>query len=213
MSTWTSRGSVSALFLAAAMFLVACVAPAPSAAPSAGSSAGGSGPRSLALQGGTITAAAPAGYCIEPKASHDEGDGAVVLIGRCSGASSAPPALIALSIGGPGSSAVLQSGAKALSDYFLTPAGRAALARDGRASSVTIRKTAVADGALILRVEDRSVGAYWRAVLGLNGRLVTLSVTTPDTGPDTPPLDEAEGRRILDRAIAAMRRANGGGPG
>ncbi len=219
MSTWTSRGGVPALLraglvLAVGLGLAACVAPGPSP----GTAAAGSGPRSLALQGGAITAAAPPGYCIEPKASHDEGDSAVVLMGRCSGASSAAPALIAVSIGAPGSSAVLQSGAQALSDYFLSPAGRAALARDGRAASVTIRKTAIADGALILRVEDRGVGPYWRAILGLKGRLVTLSVSAPDTaagtaaetGPAGAPLDEATGRRILDRAVLAMRRANSG---
>lgn len=208
MSTWTSRIGRPALALSAALLLAACVT-GPGPGPVTGGTSGDSGPRSLALQGGSITAAAPAGYCIEPVANHDEGAGAVVLMGRCSGASQAPPALIAVSIGGPGSSVVLQSGARALSDYFLTPAGRAALARDGRASSVAIRKTAIADGALVLRVEDRAVGAYWRAILGLRGRLVTLSVTAPEAST----LDEAEGRRLLDRAIAAMRRANAGGAG
>lgn len=217
MSTWTSRGRAAALLLAAGLVLAACVLPAPPAGTdAAGKDAAGTGaapgPRSLALQGGSFTAAAPQGYCIEPGASHDEGDSAVVLMGRCSGASSAAPALIALSIGAPGSSAVLQSGAQALSDYFLSPAGRAALARDGRASSVTIRKTAIADGVLILRVEDRSIGPYWRAVLGLKTRLVTLSVSAPEAGsaPEGPALDEATGRRILDRAVAALRRANTG---
>jgi hypothetical protein len=50
-------------------------------------------------------------------------------------------------------------------------------------------QTSVAEGALMLRVADRSVGEYWRAVLGLKGRLVTISVTAPD--PET-------GRRLLE---------------
>lgn len=154
--------------------------------------------------GDSIQVAPPAGYCIDRRASHDNGQTAVVLIGKCADGSAAVPALVSASIGPPGSSAVIRSGAKALSDYFMSPAGRAALARDGRAGSVVIRKTAVADGVLVLRVADRNLGEYWRAVMGVKGRLVTLSVTAPPGRP----LDEAAGRKILDQQVAAMRRAN-----
>lgn len=160
--------------------------------------------RSAGFLGDSIQVAPPAGYCIDRRASHDNGQTAVVLIGKCADGSAAVPALVSASIGPPGSSAVIRSGAKALSDYFMSPAGRAALARDGRAGSVVIRKTAVADGVLVLRVADRNLGEYWRAVMGVKGRLVTLSVTAPPGRP----LDEAAGRKILDQQVAAMRRAN-----
>lgn len=181
-------GRIGAAALVLMLGLQACVAP-------------GGGGGTVAMFGGEMKAAAPAGYCIEPTASSAQGDSAVVLMGRCGGAEGVAPALITVSIGGPGSSAVLKTGAKALSDYFLSAAGRAALARDGRAGSVKVVQTSVADGALMLRVADRTVGDYWRAILGLKGRLVTISVTAPD--PET-------GRTLLEAAMAAMRRANPG---
>lgn len=178
--------------------LAACVAP---------SGPGVSGkPTTLSLLKGEILATAPRGYCADKASSHDNGNSAVILMGRCPG-SAADPALISVAVGAPGSSAVLKSGAKALSDYFLSPPGRAALARDGRPGSVRVAKTLLSEGALVLRVEDRNAGAYWRAVLGLKGRLVSVSVMAPEGAV----LSEAAGRQILDATIAAMQRANQGG--
>lgn len=198
-----AAGRMGAALLAACLALGGCVAPGGGTGAGSGSGSGaGSGTGIVAMFGGAMKAAAPAGYCIEPSASTASGEGAVVLMGRCAGAAATvAPALITVSLGGPGSSVVLQSGARALSDYFLSPAGRAALARDGRAGSVRVLQTSVAEGALMLRVADRTVGDYWRAILGLKGRLVTISVTAPD--PDA-------GRRLLEAAMAAMRRANPG---
>lgn len=191
MADGAVRQGIAAL-MAALVLLAGCVAP--------GTSGGGK----MALFGGEIAVVTPAGYCVDTGASGAQDGSAVVLMGRCSGETAAAPALITMSLGGPGSSAVLKTGAKALSDYFLSPAGRAALARDGKARSVRVIQTSVAEGALMLRVADRSVGEYWRAVLGLKGRLVTISVTAPD--PET-------GRRLLEATMAAMRRANPGGAG
>lgn len=192
MSIWISRA-------AALLALAACV-------PVTGT---GSLPRSAAFIGGSFTAAAPSGYCIDTAASHDAGDGAVVLIGRCADGSAALAALITLSVGGQGSSAALTPGAKALTDYFRSDAGRAALARDGRASSVRVLMATVADGALVLKVDDRNAGQYWRAILGVRGRLVTISVSAPGGGA----LPEPGGRALLDRAMAQVRAANAGAAG
>jgi hypothetical protein len=60
------------------------------------------------------------------------------------------------------------------------------------------------EDAFLLHVRDRAVGDYWRAILGLRGRLVTLSVS----GPEGKPLEAAKGRGLLDAAVAALRRAN-----
>lgn len=162
--------------------------------------------RPVSVLQGAFLAAPPRGYCVRPKASTQSAQSAVVLMGRCESAEASAPALISVSVGDAGSSAVLKKGVKALSDYFLSPQGRAAMARDGKASSLRVRKTILADGVLILRVEDRSVGAYWRAVLGLKGRLVTVSVLGPEGGT----IPEAEGRRLLDQAVAALEKNNRG---
>lgn len=177
--------------------LVACVAPA-------GQGVSGK-PARLSLMKGEILATAPRGYCADTASSHDNGSTAVVLMGRCPGSGS-DPALISVAVGAPGSSAVLKSGAKALSDYFISPPGRAALSRDGRPGSVRVSKTLLSQGALVLRVEDRNAGAYWRAVLGLKGRLLSISVMAPEGAA----LSEAAGRQILDATIASMQNANHG---
>lgn len=181
------RGALGRAAFALAVLVAGCVSP------------GGGGSSRVALFQGDMIAQPPAGYCVDQGASAAQGGGAVVLMGRCSGDTAAVPALITLSVGEPGSSAVLQSGAKALSDYFRSPAGRAALARDGKAGSVRVQQTSVVDGALVLRVVDRAVGDYWRVIFGLRGRLVTISVRADDP---------AQGRRIVDLAMAAMRQAN-----
>ncbi len=183
------RAAFGRAAFALAMLAAGCVSPG----------GGGGGAGRVALFQGEMVARPPAGYCVDREASAAQGGGAVVLMGRCSGKTAAVPALIALSVGEPGSSAVLRTGAKALSDYFRSPAGRAALARDGKAASVRVQQTSIAEGALLLRVVDQAVGDYWRVVFGLKGRLVTISVRAEDP---------AQGRRIVDLALAAMRQAN-----
>ncbi len=180
--------------------LAACVAPQGGGSPAAAASA-----RRVPVQDGAIVATVPAGFCFDSAASHDDPSGAVMVAGRCTaGTDGAGPAVISVSVGAEGSSDVLKSGARALSEWFTSPAGRAALARDGRASSVRVARTAVSDGAFVLLVSDRKAGTYWRAVLGLRGRLVSVSVQAPAGAA----LDEAEGRQILDRTVAALRGAN-----
>ncbi|MDQ2066885.1 hypothetical protein Q9295_10905 [Xinfangfangia sp. CPCC 101601] len=177
--------------LVAVLLLAACV------------QGGGSSGVSSVL-GGAAKVAVPAGYCIDPKASQGGGDAALIIAGRCASDRPVPPAVLTISFGTEGSSSVLQSGARALSEWARSPAGRAALARDGRASSVAVRETLVWDGAFLMRLEDRRSGGYWRGAFGVKGRLVMISVTPPGQGG----LQPAEGRGILERAITVLRRVN-----
>ena len=158
----------------------------------------------VALLDGAITVAAPRGYCVDPAATREQGDTAVVLMGRCKFAPAVAPALLTMSIGPAASSGAMAAGGAALTEYFTSPAGRAALSRSGRAQDVTVIEARMADGAYLLRLGDRAVGDYWRAVVGLNGRLVTLSVN----GAQGAPLNPEAGRALLDAALAALRRAN-----
>lgn len=165
----------------------------------------GTAPQRLPVANGAVVAAVPAGYCLDAAASHDAADQAVLVAGRCqAGSGGQDPAVIAISVGTEGSASALQAGARAMADWFASPAGLAALARDGRAGSVHLAEVLVADGALLLRVVDRSVGPYWRGVFSLRGRLVSVSVAPP-AGGTLPP---ESGRKLLDRAIAALRQAN-----
>ncbi|MBP9184733.1 MAG: hypothetical protein KBF78_16475 [Fuscovulum sp.] len=190
MSTWINRASLT-LVLA----LAACVAP------------GGSGsPPKVAVLDGAVTLALPASYCFDPASVHEERGGAVAIGGRCRAEGPVPAAAITISLGAEGSSAALKPGARALTDWARSPAGRAALSRDGNPRSVRIRETLVSDGAFLIRLDDRAIGGYWRAALPLKGRLVMVSVTPPEGGPLSP----EDGRRIAEGVVAALRRANAG---
>ncbi|WP_143710430.1 cation transport ATPase [Tabrizicola sp. TH137] len=182
-----------AVLLAAGLFLAGCVTT-------------GGGLRSVALLDGALIAAAPAGYCLAPGAGRRSGDGAVVLMGRCSAASTAEPAVLTLSVGPAGSAGAMTAGGAGLAAYFTSAEGRAALSREGRAGDVVVLEAVGSGEAFLLHVRDRAVGDYWRAVTGIRGRLVTVSASRPDGEA----LAEGKGRALVEAAVAALRRANAG---
>lgn len=189
MSTWISK----ALCLTALVALSGC-----QLEPGFGAA------RSASVLNGAIQIGVPSGYCIDGGASREARDGAVILMGRCTDEVKAIPALLSVSIGQGGSAGVMTAGGPALAAYFGSPQGRATLSRDGRASDIRVVEALGAGDAFLLHLKDRSIGEYWRAVIGMKGRLVTISATgTPDL-----PLDPTDGRKVLDTALAAMRRAN-----
>lgn len=188
MSTWTSS-------LALILLLAACV-------PIGGGLSGAS--RSAPILDGAMNVGVPRGYCVDPAASQTTDDNAVMIVGRCSDAGDVPPAAITATVGAAGSAAVLAAGAPALSQYFASDEGRAALSREGDSAAVSIQEVLSGDNVILLHLTDRAVGEYWRAVMGVRGRLVTLAVTAPEGQP----LTADQGRALLDQAISAMRAAN-----
>lgn len=176
-----------------AVVLAGCVA--------AGGLGGGS---SQPVLQGAMRMAPPAGYCIDPASLRDADDRAVALMGRCSAQSPAHPAVLSLSIGPAASAGVMAGGGAELAGFFTSAEGRARLAPSGKAEDIRVIEALSVDDAFLMRVEDRGAPSYWRAVLGLRGRLVTLSVQG-SPGAVLPPED---GRAIIEKALAAMRRAN-----
>jgi hypothetical protein len=165
---------------------------------------GGGGMQRLSLLGGAFTAAAPNGYCIDPQSVRTQADSAIVLMGRCNAALATAPALFTLSVGGAGSDEAIAGGGDALAAFFTSEVGRETLSRDGQADDVAISHASVVDGAFVMRVTDAATGTYWRAIVGLNGRIVTLSVA----GPEGLPLSDTSGRALLTAGIAALNSAN-----
>lgn len=176
---------------ASGLLLAGCVVP-------------GGGIRSVALLDGAVVAAAPAGYCVAPGAGRRGEDSAVVLMGRCSDRSEADPAVVTLSVGAAGSAGAMTAGGAALADFFRSDEGRAMLSREGRAADVRVLEAVGRTDAFFLHVEDRSVGDYWRALTGVRGRLVTVSVA----GPEGQALPPAKGRALVESAVTALRKAN-----
>jgi hypothetical protein len=181
MSTWISR----ALF---ALLLSACVAPTGT-------------PKAAPVLGGALQVGVPAGYCIDRAAGREDGDTAIIVMGKCNEASTALPAVLTTAIGPAASAGVLAGGGQSLATYFTSTAGRAALSRSGRADAVTVLAAKGVGDAFVMRIRDRDAGEYWRGVEPVAGRLVTITV-------DAPGADAAAGEALLTQSLAAMRRAN-----
>lgn len=163
--------------------------------------------RATPILGGQVNLGVPRGYCMDPAASQVAEDSAVMIIGRCSDAGAEAPAAITATVGEAGSAAVLAAGVPALSAYFASDEGRAALSREGVAEAVVVQEIRSSDGVLSLHLTDRALGDYWRAVMAARGRLVTLAVTSPDGQP----LSSDQGKALLDTAVQAMQSANAAG--
>ena len=193
MSTWISKVAAQSFCGAAALLaLAAC------------DLASFGGTTRVALFDGAMTLAAPPGYCIDPAAVQTSGDTVVAVMGRCASTSTVTPGLLTVSVGQPGSAGVMTAGGAALAAFFTSTEGRRVLSRNGRAQDVQVRQAIGRPDAFVMRLTDRAVGDYWRAVTGIGGRLVTISAT----GAEGAPLSPEAGRKLVEAAALALRRAN-----
>jgi hypothetical protein len=185
--------------LCAAIVMCGCVPVA-----TMGSSGGAAPSRSAAVLGGEIKIRPPSGYCVDPAAGQEADDTAVVMAGRCSDTEPVDPAVMTVAIGRAGSAAPLSAGGAALAAYFTSPEGLAALSRSGQVGDARVTKAYSRDAAFLIHVEDRIAGAYWRSVLGIRGRLVTVSVSAPPGQR----LDEASGASLMTAMLTSLARTN-----
>lgn len=149
-------------------------------------SAGKPAAHSIAVARGQITIAGPPGYCIDRRGSQLMGGAAFVLMASCATVSQAA------TVPGPVSPGLLTASVEknpgdapspsALQSFLSSPTGRAAMARDGQAASLTVLEKETRDGALLMRVRDTSANNpeelqadYWRAMFSLNGHLITAT--------------------------------------
>lgn len=174
----------------------------------------------MTVAGGAVTIAGPPGYCIESSATKESEVGAFVLLGSCAAITNSPrlakpdtPALLTASVTSQKGTTV-ENSLDRLKSFFESESGRAALSRNGDARSVQVLETLKADGALYLRIRDESPGAlpglmneYWRGVLDVGDRVVTITVATFRKRP----LDPAQALQTLQqfaRQIRDSTRAN-----
>jgi hypothetical protein len=186
--------------------LAACVPPQ--------GSSGGNQNQSRNLLAHRVSIAVPAGYCIEPASVLEREDTALLLAGRCAGAEERVPAVLTASIGTAGSAQGLDiagNGAD-LAAFFRSERGRAALSRRGRAVDVRVEEALGIEGAFLMRLADFGATRAgpvavesWRAVLPLDGRLVSLTVTGKAGGPV---LGRDAGKALIADFVAATQRAN-----
>ena len=177
----------------------------------------GAASRAVQVAQGSITIAGPPGYCVDPSATRETENGAFVLLGSCASIANsarAPSPDIAGALtasvsveGNGGVAAALDR----LGVFFKSDPGRAALARNGRAVSVTVLSAEISDEVFILKVRDASPNSvsglapdYWRALFDLRGRIVTLSVNAFWDKP----MSDGVGRATLAEFVARVRAEN-----
>ncbi len=218
MSTWTSdrgragiwRGRWLAL-LAACLALSACFESEPLNRAAGRLGLAASGPASVSVLDGVLTVAGPDGYCIDAEATRESEREAFVLLARCRPGRQPSPVLSATVTGhaAPGGAGTVDL--RRLADFLGGSTGRAQLSRRGRAGDVRIEESLVQDEVLWLRIRDAGNPetlhpAYWRAILPLGERVVTLSVMSAQAHP----VGGARELEVLRAFVARMRAANAG---
>lgn len=158
-------------------------------------------PKPLVVLNGGLLVAGPSGYCADAATVRENGDSAVVFLGRCEAENGVRPAVVTVTAGASGSGVAMASGGESLAQFFATDAGRATLSRSGRARDVKIGTALAVKDVFLMRVEDRAEGSYWRGMLALGGRLVSISANGPN-------LPAPEGRALVEKTAVALRRAN-----
>ena len=143
----------------------------------------------VTLQQGEMTLMAPDGFCVDPGSTRDGPEGSFVLWGSCAaigGDAGAPrpaqKALLSATIG-PISEDPVETAFDSYERFFKSRAGRAALARSGKARDVEILAVKHEPRRLLLKIADHSAPitapvdpVYWREIIGLGGHVSALSV-------------------------------------
>ncbi len=166
---------------------------------------------------GRLTLAAPSGFCVDRKTLQDSPEGAFVLWGNCAAIAADPEAprpvhraMLSATIG-PLADHPLDGAFEGFEAFVQSDAGRAALARSGRAEDVQVLAVEPSQSLLLLKISDRSAPdaapvepVYWRAITGLGGHVSALSVL-PLAGSG---MDDATQLALLQAFDASIRAAN-----
>lgn len=167
------------------------------------------GPSEVAVLDRAVMVVGPIGYCVDTEATRESDIEAFVLLVRCRGTLRPAPVLSATVTGLTAPTSEDPGALRRLTRFLSTPAGRAQLSRSGDPSEVTVQEATYANNAIWLLIEDRGNPAsfdptYWRAVLPIAGRIVTLSVLAAREHP----LDSGNGLATLRSFVSRMRGAN-----
>lgn len=160
--------------------------------------------------------APPKGWCIDPKGSRDAATGALVILRGCAGeglfGARAGRGLLMVSVAAKAASFQIEGTEAEVAIFFESEPGHAALSRSGQANTVQVLETLAEPGIVLIRAEDSSPfpggGAapdYWRALFGVGGHLVTLSVLSAANQP----MSRSQGLDLLREFAAQVRSASG----
>ncbi len=137
----------------------------------------------------------PPGFCM------GEGDDGPIRYDPCADAD-VPNAVLTARIGPEGSAEALRDLRQAVG-WISSAEGRIALSTRGVATDVQILELGSRGDALLMLVRDRALPLpFWRILVPLRGRLVTLDVT----GDDMTPI--AAGRTLAEVFLGQARKSN-----
>jgi|GEM_PF-1958337 len=201
MSIWTSKTLITAFLVSG--LVSGCVMP--DAAPGVSqSSTGAQSEMRQSLRIGALRLVGPSGFCPLTSTQQKLAGADFVAFVPCGGDEGA---ILAATIGGKDSAAGLTLKKATLGPYFATDAGLDALRGAGSSDPITVHEVADYQGAVVIRLTRTADGAAvqsWRALLQIDGRLITLSVRPRQDQTVT----GAQGRRLITRFVDAMRGAN-----
>lgn len=175
-------------------------------------------PEQISVSSKEVLIAGPHGFCIDPTQTKDKRKSAFVLLGSCAAISNAAhlpepdvPAILMATVSGETDSAPIALSIDALTRFFKTDAGRAALSRDGKAETVEVIETLSRGGAFYIHARDTSTdtlaGAgdeYWRALFNVKGRIVSVLVV----GLEDFPISKSEGFNTLGAFADRIKTMN-----
>lgn len=167
------------------------------------------GPAAVQVLGRSVTVTGPGGYCVDAEATRESDIEAFVLLVRCRGTLRPSPVLSATVTRHAADDD--PEGLRRLVPFLQTAAGRAQLSRSGDPGRIDVLEATFADGAVWLLIDDddnpRSFDeVYWRAIVPVAGRVVTLSVLAAAEHP----FDRDSGLAILRGFVMRMQAANPG---
>ncbi|MBF9031310.1 hypothetical protein HKCCE3408_12980 [Rhodobacterales bacterium HKCCE3408] len=177
---------------------------------------GGPGDRAV-VTADAVAIEGPAGFCVDPDATRDEGTTAFVLMGNCAALSPSPftrqpanPAVLTATVSARGGTSIAAS-IDELPEFFASTDGRRLLSRAGDPDAVDLIQNFAEGPVFYLKARDRSPGQVpgvrddqWRAYLDVGPRIVALSVLAlRDSG-----LDDAGSLALLRRFVALVQAAN-----
>lgn len=170
-----------------------------------------SGPAQVAVLDGAVTISGPAGYCVDSEATRESDIEAFVLLVRCRVTLRSAPVLSATVTGVPAPASDDPDTLRGLTTFLSTAPGRAQLSRTGDPRDVTVHQATYADNAIWMLIEDTGNPAsfdqtYWRAILPIAGRIVTLSVLSAREHP----VEAQSALAILRGFVMRMRVVNPG---
>jgi hypothetical protein len=165
--------------------------------------------------GGGFRIIGPTGYCALAGTKQRRAGSDFVALTGCAasgGAATVSRPIMTATIGASGSAAEVDLTPERLIPFFQSAEGRAVLSRSGDPGSVTVQDVQSYGGGVIIRLTDQSddlpnaleSGQSWRAVAGMGGRLVTLSLQARKSEP----IGAGEGISLMRRFVDAMRQAN-----